>query len=196
MGQCVLITLLASQQIHGVNPKVNSSLESHSWSWSLQKEETLKPSSERNPLSFSLFLLSSELNLPGDLKSRGWKKPISFRWHKALSSIPGSPGLFDWGLELQNQVNTFSVWCFKPVVCVLYYYSPQHLDHKIAFHFHFLTTLRVKHKFRSREYFYLPDFFNAHPRHSYKSTTIFTADLIYWFFFQEAKLGGFLVLLL
>lgn len=42
------------------------------------------------------------------------------------------------------------------------YYSSQHLDHKMAFHFNFLTTLRVKEKFQSREYFYLPEFFNAH----------------------------------
>lgn len=42
------------------------------------------------------------------------------------------------------------------------YYSSQHLDHKMAFHFNFLTTLRVKEKFQSREYFYLPKFLNAH----------------------------------
>lgn len=40
MGQCVLIILLSFRQVHGVDPQVNSSLEPHSWSWFLQKEET------------------------------------------------------------------------------------------------------------------------------------------------------------
>lgn len=99
---------------------------------------------------------NSELNPPDDLKSTGRRKTIPCHWHETIPSTAENPRLCGvWSSKIPV-IHFQSI--FQPALCVLYHQSSQHLEHKIAFNFHFLFTLRVKQKLQSRHYFYLANF--------------------------------------